>query len=117
MEHRCSPRKPVSMDVVLNYRSLGLVRGQTKDVGVGGMFIKTGRIRLPVNAMVDVSVIMEGARGMRPFRTEAIVVHTVDGGIGLMFCDLADDHHTLLHELVYGHHGHCGPDGRVYQIH
>ncbi|OOZ36637.1 hypothetical protein BOW51_06270 [Solemya velesiana gill symbiont] len=105
------------MDVVLNYRSLGLVRGQTQDVGVGGMFVKTGRIRLPVNAMVDVSVIMEGARGMSPFRTEAIVVHTTDGGVGLMFCDLEDDHHTLLHELIYGRHEYLDAAGRVCHVH
>ncbi|MES9870915.1 MAG: PilZ domain-containing protein [Sedimenticola sp.] len=117
MEHRCSPRKPVSMDVVLKYRGLGLVRGQTEDVGVGGMFVKTGRIRLPVNAVLDVSVIMEGARGMSPFRTECIVVHTTDGGVGLMFCDLDESCHGLLHDLVYGEYEYRSPDGRAYQIH
>ncbi len=101
MEHRCSLRKPLSMEVVLNYRSLGLVRGRTRNAGMGGMYIETGRIQLPVNAILDLSVILDTTRGARAFQAEAIVVHSDNEGVGIMFSNLGSELHDHLHDMIY----------------
>ena len=107
----------MSVDVVVNYRSLGLVKGRTRDIGLGGMFVETGRVNLPVNAMLDVSVLIEGAHGMSPFRTGAIVVHSAEGGVGLMFTDVPLKLKETLHEMLYGHWEHSDATGTYHLIH
>ncbi|MEW7980313.1 MAG: PilZ domain-containing protein [Candidatus Sedimenticola endophacoides] len=102
IEHRRSARKPISMDVVVSCRNLGLVKGQTLDVGLGGMFVETGRVRLPVNTMINVSVLIEGAHGVSPFKTGAMVVHRRNGGAGVMFIDPPVELQTLLRRTLYG---------------
>ena len=92
------------MEVVLNYRSLGLVRGKTRNVGMGGMYIETGRIQLPVNAMLDLSVILDTAHGARTYQAEAIVVHSDNEGVGIMFSDLGSGLHDHLHDVIYTTH-------------
>lgn len=99
MEHRCSIRKSLTLDVVINYRGLGLVRGRTRDIGMGGLFVDTGCVQLPANAMVDVAVMLDGAS--RPLRIGAIVVHTRDSGAGLLFDELDPDCHDTLHQMIY----------------
>lgn len=101
MEHRCSVRKSLILDVVLNCRSLGLVGGRTRDIGMGGMFVDIGRIQLPMNALVESCILLESDGQTKPFRTEAMVVHTSRSGVGLMFSDLSPAFHQRLHELVF----------------
>lgn len=114
MEHRCSIRKPLALDVVINYRGLGLVRGRTQDIGMGGVFVDTGCVQLPVNAMVEVAVILDGAR--RPLRVGAMVVHTRDSGVGLLFDELDSDGHHSLHQLVYPSRGKPAAKAPVLQF-
>lgn len=99
MEHRCSIRKSLTMDVVIDYRGLGLVRGRTQDIGMGGVFVDTGCVQLPVNAMVNLAVMLDGVR--RPLRIGAIVVHAQESGVGLLFEELDPESHETLHRLVY----------------
>lgn len=99
MEHRCSIRKSLTLDVVIDYRGLGLVRGRTQDIGMGGVFVDTGCVQLPVNAMVNLAVMLDGVR--HPLRIGAIVVHTQESGVGLLFEELDPECHDTLHQLVY----------------
>ena len=101
MEHRCSVRKSLILEVVLNCRSLGLVRGRTRDIGMGGMFVDIGRIQLPMNALVESCILLETDGQTKPFRTEAMVVHTGRSGVGLMFSDLSPAFHRRLRELIF----------------
>lgn len=101
MEHRCSIRRSLSLDVVLNCRSLGLVGGRTRDIGMGGMFVDIGRIQLPMNALIESCILLETAGQTQPFRTEAMVVHSGRSGVGLMFSDLPPAFHQRLHELIF----------------
>ncbi len=117
MEHRYSLRRPMKVDIVMNYRRLGLVRGRSCNVGMGGMYVETGRIQIPVNAMVDVSVLLDTVDGACAFQTEAIVVHMSEGGVGLMFSDLRPGLHDLLHELIYNDRGRYDENGRLHLAH
>lgn len=104
MEHRCSIRKSLTIDVVLNCRSLGLVGGRTRDIGMGGMFVDIGRIQLPMNALIESCVLLETAGKVQPYRSEAMVVHSSRAGVGLMFSDLTPVFHQRLHELIFTGH-------------
>lgn len=101
MEHRCAERKPLELDVVLSYRALGFVQGRTRDVSLGGVFVETGCIQLPVNAVVQASFMLTPDSGaVRSCSTEAMVVHGNENGSGLMFNDLDDDFSGLLKQLM-----------------
>lgn len=85
MEHRYAARKSVELDVVVSLPRLGLVRGCTSDISLGGMFIKTECVAMPVNALVTVNFQPEEQSSMVCFQARAMVVHQRAGGFGLMF--------------------------------
>lgn len=100
MEQRNSQRCPVSLDVILNYGSLGLVHGRVLNIGMGGMFVETGRIQLPVFASVEASLVLESGKLLAPLQIDTIVVRCVEKGIGLMFGDLPSDTRETLQHIV-----------------
>ncbi len=100
MEHRCSSRKPLMLDVVIGYNAIGLVQGRTRDVGLGGMFVETGCVELPVNAVVQASFILEKNGRKAACQAKALVVHNQSLGAGLMFNDLNDDLYSTLHDIL-----------------
>jgi hypothetical protein len=100
MEQRNSQRSPVSLDVILNYGSLGLVHGRALDIGMGGMFVETGRIQLPVFATVEASLVLESTGLLAPMKIDTIVVRSVEKGVGLMFGELLPDTLETLRHLV-----------------
>lgn len=102
IENRCSQRRPMSLDVVLNYHSLGLVQGKTRNLSMGGMFVEMGRIQLPVHAQVDVSLILENKGCCTPPRFEAVVVHDKEAGIGLMFNPPDPAGQDVLRQIIDG---------------
>ncbi|PLY15685.1 MAG: hypothetical protein C0631_06055 [Sedimenticola sp.] len=101
IEHRYSLRRPIEAEVVLNFRALGLVRGKVRDLGVGGMFVDLGCVQLPLNALVEVSLLLDCRATGEAIRAEAMVVHQAGGGVGLMFRDLDPQCHMFLHDMVY----------------
>jgi hypothetical protein len=102
MEHRYATRRPFTCDVVLSYRALGFVQGRTRDLSLGGVFVETGCIQLPVNAVVEASFMLEHDSGRMGSRsTRAMVVHTKEGGSGLMFNELDQEFSHLLQDLFY----------------
>ncbi|VAX10866.1 hypothetical protein MNBD_GAMMA26-785 [hydrothermal vent metagenome] len=103
MEHRCVVRKPIALDVVINYRALGLVQGRTSNLGIGGMFVDTGCIELPVNALVETVFLLDDNGRQIPCKTEAMVMHSDSGGAGLMFNDLDHALHASLHRVLMDH--------------
>ena len=101
MEHRCSVRVPLALDVVIKSRSLGLVSGRTRNVGVGGMLVDTGPARLPVNTLVETSLVMLEQGREQVYDAFAVVIHSSDGGTGLMFSDMDPALFNRLHQLVF----------------
>src|SRR3569833_947154 len=53
MEHRLSIRAPYNASVSIYYTSLGLLQAQAVDVSSHGMFVRTGRVVLPLHALVE----------------------------------------------------------------
>jgi len=105
VEHRNSPRRPVTLYTMLNYPSLGLVRGCIRDIGMGGMFVDIGRIQLPVNATLEASLML-GASGLKcHMQVEAIVVRCAEQGVGLMFDELDSEIRNALNHLIFSASG------------
>ena len=101
MEHRWAERKDVELDVVLNYRGLGLVQGRTRNISMGGMFVETGCIRLPVDALLETSFLLTRENDFRrSCETQAMVVHSDELGAGLMFNELDEGFCEILKQLM-----------------
>ncbi|MCF6355798.1 MAG: PilZ domain-containing protein [Candidatus Polarisedimenticolaceae bacterium] len=110
MEHRYALRKPVTLDVVVTYQALGLVHGRTMNVGLGGMYIETGRVELPVNALIKTAFFLNENGMHKPCSADAMVVHSCSCGSGLMFNDLDDELHAALQRLLDCSHDNARPD-------
>ena len=89
MEHRLSLRTPLMMNVVIYYNGLGLLQARSLDVSRHGMLVYTGKMSLPLHAMVDVTFPLDsgGKPSSPPPRTPAMVVRLADKGVGLMFAN------------------------------
>lgn len=85
MEHRLSARAPLNKNVAIYYNSIGLLQGQAVDVSRHGMFIRTGRLTLPLHALVEVVFPLEQQRDAQSVRAPAMVVRVAPHGIGVMF--------------------------------
>ncbi len=110
MEHRYALRKPVTLDVVVTYQALGLVHGRTMNIGLGGMYIETGCVELPVNALIKTAFFLKEDGVHKPCSADAMVVHSCARGAGLMFSDLDDELHAALQRLLDRPHEYSQPD-------
>ncbi len=100
MEHRYTDRKRMVLDVVVVCPCLGLVRGQSVNLGNGGMFVQTGCITLPVNAPVKIHFHSPGPAAVENAEITGMVVHQKDEGFGMMFDELDGEHRHLLDQLL-----------------
>lgn len=83
MEHRWSIRKPHQCSVIVDCPRIGLAATQLRDIGIGGMFVETGKVDLPLNATINVAFALD----QEEFCLPAMVVHRTQNGAGLMFLE------------------------------
>jgi len=102
LELRSSPRRAVTLYTMLDYHSLGLVRGCIRDIGLGGMFVDIGRIQLPVNATLRASLMIGPSDLRQPVHVDAVVVRCAEQGVGLMFDELNSEMRHTLDRLIRG---------------
>jgi hypothetical protein len=100
MEHRCSPRSPIVLDVGVTSRGAGSAGGHTRDVGLGGMYVEAGPRRPPLNAPVRVTVRPVARREIPGFEVGGMVVHHAGSGFGLMFTEVQGRTRELLRALL-----------------
>src|SRR3569832_660592 len=89
-EHRLSARAPLNKNVAIYYNSIGLLQGQAVDVSRHGMFIRTGRLALPLQALVEVVFPLEQQSDAESVRAPAMEVRVAPNGIGVMFGNEVD---------------------------
>jgi hypothetical protein len=112
MEHRWSPRFPVSGSVIVDGAALGSYIGNVHDISLGGMAIKFPADPFPVDTMVTLSFSLCRGKETRHFRTEAVVVRNLESGVGLMFVDDSPQHVEPLRDLLPpGHSVHSPRHG------
>ena len=85
MEHRCGPRKPVDLEVVIHSRT-GAVRGRAVELSEGGMFVVLSPpTSAQLSGAVEVTVTLPGNVNGASHRLPALVVQVQPNGVGLMF--------------------------------
>jgi hypothetical protein len=82
-----SARVPFSTEVVIYCRGLGLVRGRTRQIGVGSMILDTGIIRLPIDEEVEVAFVLGDDAEEQVHQVTAQVVTNSASGSELRFRD------------------------------
>ncbi len=102
MEHRWSARKLVAGNVVVECPRVGLVRAAMRDVSLGGMFLETKAVVLPVNAPVTVVFDLPAGPQGGAYCLQAMIVRRTSGGAGLMFLDPESEAVRAMRESLYG---------------
>lgn len=99
MENRWGSRKPSGIDVILDYRPLGLVHGTLRNYSLSGAYIQTVNASIPVNASINLVFLMPDDLVTQIQRVRAQVVRQDGTGLGIMFTDI--ERHTLriLHSM------------------
>ncbi|HEX9812845.1 MAG TPA: PilZ domain-containing protein [Burkholderiales bacterium] len=104
MEHRWSIRKPHQCSVIVDCPRIGLAAAQLRDIGIGGMFVETNRVDLPLNAMINVAFALGRDDNREEFCLPAMVVRRTDRGAGLMFLEPERDVLRTLHGALHATH-------------
>lgn len=87
MERRWTTRRKLGLDVDVAFDG-GTVQGcHTNDIGLGGVFVKTGEHVLPRDQPVELRFKLQGPADVEEHTIRAKVVRLVPGGAGLMFRD------------------------------
>ncbi|MEE9421648.1 MAG: PilZ domain-containing protein [Gammaproteobacteria bacterium] len=98
MEHRCSIRKQIAIRVLFYKHGLPVQSGQSRDLGLGGVFIETDPYRWHKNECIDVEFISTcGAK----LRLPALVVHQRKQGVGLMFDAVEAEQRKVLRDILF----------------
>jgi hypothetical protein len=87
MEHRWSVRTPFTTKVTLYSNDLPFAVCNSRDIGLGGLFIKTGPLTYRKNWILDIDIELNTDFGMERFRLRTSVVFISETGMGLMFLE------------------------------
>ena len=85
MEHRCSVRLPVAMNVLLYHNNIPVVHCKTLNIGADGMFVQTGSLKYGTNTMLKVEFKPDERQAAQSHMMAAMGVHHTRDGMGLMF--------------------------------
>ena len=103
MEHRCDHRKLLSLEIVLNDRDAGDIKGKTRNVSLSGMLVEVGETQMKLNTIIDISFPVVCGEISRDCKAKAYVVHQQSGSVGLMFSEIDSDVRQMLRKLLYGY--------------
>lgn len=110
MEHRWSIRKPVVFDVLVFNEEHRGVTCRAYNIGMEGMFIGTGSLRVARNSILDIEFALNDRSGQRvSYRIPVFVRHVSNGGIGIMFRNFHQHLYQSLHALLYESTGYPLP--------
>lgn len=101
MEHRWSVRKPHQCRVVVDCPRVGPAGAKLHDIGIGGMFVETDNMDLPLNAAVNVAFTLGRDNYREDFRLPAMVVRHMRNGAGIMFLESDVDILRALRRALY----------------
>lgn len=99
MEHRWGMRRPLGIDVIVDYRPAAMGHGRVADASVSGLFVKTS-LQLPLHARVKLAFGTREPGATRLHRLEAVVVRSTPDGVGLMYLQFNPREHAALLSLT-----------------
>ena len=100
MEHRCSVRLPVAMNVLLYHNNIPVVHCKTSDISPDGMFVRSGPLKYRANTLLKVEFQDEGDAARKFHMLSAMVVHHAKNGLGLMFPGADAEAMLAWHDMV-----------------
>jgi hypothetical protein len=100
MEHRYTERKPLDLSVVISCSRVGLFRGQTLDLSLGGMQVRSDCVVMPLHAPVLVSFQPDPDNPRCCVQARGMVIHQRGNAFGLMFDDLEPASASALRALM-----------------
>jgi hypothetical protein len=103
MEHRCDHRKIFALEIVINDRDAGEIRGKTRNVSLSGMLVDISDMPIQLNPIINISFPVECGEIIRACTAKAFVVHQHSGSVGLMFSEIDSDVRQMLRKLLYGY--------------
>ena len=103
MEQRWTERIPMAVDVMVNYPSLGLVRGKSKDISLDGMFVETGAIALAADNPLSVTFVLPQDKSNQQYELRAQVVYSCSRGAALVFRGLDVSVISQLRKSLYSY--------------
>ena len=95
MNKRWNSRKPVQLDLVINYPAIGLLRGKATNISHDGMFIETAASSLSHYSDIEITLNLPTVSD-NPIQIPAIVIHNSGKGIGIMFRNSSSEHQNAL---------------------
>jgi hypothetical protein len=98
MEHRCSVRKPYEFQLLIYKNGLPVQSSVSRNLGLGGVFIKAGTSAWRKNECLEVEFLGCGKAGMR---LPAVVVHQSPRGVGLMFDGISSEQRRELRVMLF----------------
>jgi hypothetical protein len=100
MEHRWNVRKPHQCSVIVDCPRSGLAAAQLRNIGIGGMFVETDKVDIPINAIVNVAFTLGRDANREEFCLPALVVRRTVDGAGFMFLESELDMLRTLHRAL-----------------
>lgn len=100
MEHRCSVRLPVAMNVLLYHNNIPVVHCKTRDISPDGMFVRSGPLKYKANTLLKVEFQAESNAVRKSHMLPAMVVHHSNSGLGLMFPGADAEAMLVWHDMV-----------------
>jgi len=100
MEHRCSVRKSIGVQLLLYKHGLPVQSGTCINMGLGGMLVDTGDRQWRKNEYLEVEIL--GQAGKAAMRLPAVVVHQTPQGVGVMFDAVTSEQRRTLRAWLFG---------------
>lgn len=85
MERRIQERIVLQREVLLCCQAFGMVRGMTKDISSGGVFVSTGNFSIAENDSIDICFMTKTENVKSMHKVSATVARINHDGIGLSF--------------------------------
>ena len=101
MEHRCSVRKSLELQLLLYKHGLPVQSGTCINIGLGGMLFDTGDRQWRKNEYLEVEIL--GRAGEAAMRLPAVVVHQSPKGVGVMFDAVTNEQRRILRSWLFSH--------------
>jgi hypothetical protein len=100
MEQRWSVRAPFTTQVILHHNALPVAVCTSSDIGLGGLFIKTGPLTYPRNSVLHIDIELNTELGPKRFLLETTVVFSSGAGMGLMFLESNSEITRTIRQLL-----------------
>lgn len=84
MNKRWNNRKPSSVNLVISYPAIGLLRGKAVNISHDGMFIETAATSLCNFSNIELTLSLPEI-SKSPISIQATIIHNNNSGIGVMF--------------------------------